>query len=154
MEALWAPHPDTAGTSLLPSLKAEYVLPSEADPRAVSLLITYTQDGNTHDEDSYHRTYTYVDGLGRTVATLSEADPIDDGFGWVVDGLTDYDQKGAERRKYLAWTYDDPPETYDLSLPSPAKYGKQRYDAFGRAVQTHGLDGRTTLLTKYSRTKR
>ena len=88
-------------------------------------------------------------GIGRTVATLSEADPTDDGFHWVVEGLTDYDKKGAERRKYLAWTYDEPPEGYDLSVPSPAKYGQQRYDAFGRAVETQGLDGIVTLLTKY-----
>jgi hypothetical protein len=40
----------------------------------------------------------YVDGLGRTIATLSGADPQADGFSWVGDALTDYDAKGAVRR--------------------------------------------------------
>jgi len=37
---------------------------------------------------------------------------------------------------------------YDLSMASPAKYGQQRYDAFGRAIDTYGLDGTLTLRTK------
>ena len=115
----------------------------------VSRLLSKTQDGSTCAVPEYHESYAYIDGLGRTVATLSEADDEDDGFNWVVEGLTDYDQKGAERRKYLAWTTDVHPTDYDLSLASPAKYGQQRYDAFGRAVETQGLDGTVTLYTKY-----
>ena len=36
-----------------------------------------------------------------------------------------------------------------MSVASPAQYGQQRYDAFGRAVVTIGLDGTITLLTRY-----
>jgi len=149
MKTMWAPNPHTAGASTLPSLKVEYHLPEENSPRLISMLVSHTQDGADHDTPEYHDTYAYIDGLGRTVATLSEADHDDDGFDWVVEGLTDYDLKGAERRKYLAWPTDDPPEDYDLSLDSPSKYGQQRYDAFGRAIQTMGLDGTVTLYTKY-----
>ena len=148
MSAMWAPNPDTAGASTLPSLKVEYHLPDETG-RPVSRLVSYTQDGADHTVDAYHVSYAYIDGLGRTIATLSEADLDDDGFEWVVQGLTDYDKKGAERRKYLAWPYTGDPLAYELSAASPAKYGQQRYDAFGRAIQTMGLDGTVTLHTKY-----
>ena len=131
------------------TLLVEYHLPDETG-RPVSMLVSKTNDGADEDDAAhYHESHAFIDGLGRTIATLSEADPTDDGFGWVVEGLTDYDRKGAERRKYLAWTYDQTPESFDLSAPSPAKYGQQRYDAFGRAVQTQGLDGTVTLLTRY-----
>jgi RHS repeat-associated protein len=148
MKAMWAPHPHGPGLSAQPSLMVEYHLPDTTN-RPVSMLVSRTQDGADHDVAAYHESYAFVDGLGRTVATLSEADLTDDGFSWVVEGLTDYDAKGAARRKYLAWSYDGEPEAYDLSVASPSKYGQQRYDAFGRAIQTQGLDGTVTLLTRY-----
>jgi hypothetical protein len=148
MEAMWAPYPHGPGLSAQPSLMVEYHLPDTTN-RPVSMLVSRTQDGADHDVAAYHETYAFVDGLGRTVATLSEADLTDDGFSWVVEGLTDYDAKGAARRKYLAWSYEGEPEAYDLSVASPTKYGQQRYDAFGRAIQTQGLDGTVTLLTRY-----
>jgi RHS repeat-associated protein len=147
--ALYGPRPDNPDEpSTTPSLVASYHLPDET-LRPVSRLVVKTQDGATIDEPNYHETHALVDGLGRTVVTLSEADPVKDGFGWVVQGLTDYDAKGAERRKYLAWSYDATAQTYDLSVPSPARYGQQRYDAFGRAIFTYGLDGHITLQTRY-----
>jgi RHS repeat-associated protein len=148
MKAMWAPNPHGPGLSAQPSLLVEYHLPDTTN-WPVSMLVSRTQDGADHDVAAYHETYAFVDGLGRTVATLSEADLADDGFSWVVEGLTDYDAKGAARRKYLAWSYDGEPEAYDLSVASPSKYGQQRYDAFGRAIQTQGLDGTVTLLTRY-----
>jgi len=148
MKELYTSNPHVAGLSALPSVKVEYHLPDVTN-RPVSLLVSRTLDGADHDDPQYHETYGYVDGFGRTIATLSEADPADDGFGWVVEGLTDYDAKGATRRKYLAWTYDGDPTKYDLSVASTARYGQQRYDAFGRATQSFGLDGTVTLQSKY-----
>ncbi len=130
------------------SLLVEYQLPEDNGPK-VSILTSLTQDGASESIATYHKTYAYVDGLGRTVLTLSEADPGKDGFEYVAEGLTDYDQKGAARRKYLAWQYDGDPLAYDLSKPTTTAYGQQRYDAFGRAVETIGLDGTITLRTKY-----
>jgi RHS repeat-associated protein len=151
MTVMYAPNPDVPFTATpVPSLMVEYHLATPDHP--VSMLVSKTQDGATYaatGDENYHWSYAYVDGLGRTIATLSEADVADDGFAWVVEGLTDYDLKGAERRKYLAWTYDKHPTTYNLAVASPAKYGQQRYDAFGRAVETQGLDGTVTLMTRY-----
>ena len=160
MKQMFAPSPVFPGVpSEKPTLMVQYYLP-DVTGRPVSMLVSKTYDGRDESDpdyepgqapvdSEYHYSYAYVDGLGRTVATLSEADQSDDGFGWVVEGLTDYDAKGAERRKYLAWTYDGEPTTYDLSEPTTSKYGQQRYDAFGRAVVTQGLDGTVTLYTKY-----
>ena len=160
MRQMFAPSPVFPGVpSEKPTLMVEYHLP-DVTGRPVSMLVSKTYDGRDESDpdyesgqapvdSEYHYSYAYIDGLGRTVATLSEADDEDDGFDWVVEGLTDYDQKGAERRKYLAWTTDVHPTDYDLSLASPARYGQQRYDAFGRAVVTQGLDGTVTLYTKY-----
>ena len=154
MSAMFKPSLKLApGTRPLhPSLVVEYRLPDQTG-RNVSILVSKTQDGadedDVDDDKGYHRTYAYVDGLGRTVVTLSEADPVYDGFAWVAEGLTDYDQKGAARRKYLAWKYDGDPLAYELSKPTTSAYGQQRYDAFGRAVETIGLDGTITLRTKY-----
>ena len=141
-------HSPEAGAEPLASLLVEYHLPDETG-RNVSLLVSKTQDGEDSYANEYHETYAYVDGLGRTVVTLSEADPAKDGFDYVAEGLTDYDQKGAARRKYLAWEYSGDPAQYDLSKPTTSAYGQQRYDAFGRAVETIGLDGTITLRTKY-----
>ncbi len=139
---------DPATPSATASLRVEYHLPDET-LRPVSMLVSHTEDGDTIGDGQYHDVYAYIDGLGRKIVSLSEADTQVDGFGWVVDGLTDYDAKGAQRRKYLAWEYAGDPSQYDLSAPSPARYGQQRYDAFGRAIATFGLDGTMTLQTRY-----
>jgi len=143
--AMYKPDKDTLLPSSIPALRVEYMLGTP-----VSKLHSSTRDD---DDDTggatYHESWTYVDGLGRTVVTLSEADPVEDGHPWIAQGLTDYDQKGAERRKYLAWWYDGAPESYDLSVAAPSPYGQQRYDAFGRAVETIGLDGTVNLVTRY-----
>src|SRR5690606_14985143 len=42
------------------------------------------------------------------------------------------------------------PKTFPLAAPVGTLYGTQRYDAFGRQVETTDLDGTTTLYTKYT----
>jgi hypothetical protein len=121
------------------SLRVEYNLPDETG-RPVSMLVTHTQDGATDAEAEYRDAYAYIDGLGRTVVTLSEADPVEDGFAWIAEGLTDYDAKGAPRRKYLAWSYDGAPEQYNLARRR-RRAGGAEDDAFGRAGNA-GLMGR------------
>ena len=91
-----------------------------------------------------------MDGFGRPIVTLDEADEsAGDGGQWVVNGLTEYDNKGATRRAYLAWFWSGDPMAYTLAMAPTTPYGRQRYDAFGRQVQTFGLDGAVTLQSAY-----
>lgn len=140
--ALYKPDPTNVGVvSSLPSVKIEYAL---GEP--VSRLHTSAHDGAALADLAYREAWAFVDGLGRTVATLDEADPAaGDGGSWVVNGLTEYDAKGAPRRAYLAWFYSGSPESFALSAVPPSRYGRKRYDAFGRGLQSIGLDGNTTL---------
>ncbi|MFW5740388.1 MAG: toxin TcdB middle/N-terminal domain-containing protein, partial [Myxococcota bacterium] len=151
IETIYQPRPDATDETLpAPSVMVEYHLPDDDGNPPYARLVTRSQDGADEDVSAYHETHAFVDGLGRIIATLSEADESDDGFRWIVQGLTDYDAKGAERRKYLAWSWNGvDPATYPLSAPAPAKYGRQRYDAFGRSMQTYGLDGTVTLYKRY-----
>jgi len=78
------------------------------------------------------------------------ADPTAGDLGdFVVNGLTEYDNKSAPRRAYRAWFYSGDPTKFDLKGTPPSKYGRQRYDAFGRQVESYGLDGKVTLASLY-----
>jgi RHS repeat-associated protein len=146
--ALYKPDPTSTGgatLSPLPSVKIEYAV---GEP--VSKLHTMVHDGATLTDASYREAWAFVDGLGRTIATLDEADTTANDLGpWIVNGLTDYDAKGTARKAYLAWFYGGTPETFALSSVPPTRYGRKRYDAFGRGLQTFGLDGATTLFNVY-----
>jgi RHS repeat-associated protein len=126
--------------SAWPSTLIDYDLATAARP--YSILHVRALVGATEADNTYRDTYTYTDGLGRTLVTLDEADPATgDGGQWILGGLTNYDAKGAEERKYLAsfWTGD--PRAFPLSQATATSYTRKRYDAFGRMVQSFGLDG-------------
>ena len=148
--SLTKPDPTSLVASPLPSVKIEYFLTTDADARPYSLIHTSSQDGKLLTDAEYMESWAYVDGLGRAIVTLAEADPAAGDQGdFVVNGLTEYDNKGATRRKYLAWFYSGAPTEFPLSAPAPSAYGRQRYDAFGRQLETYGLDGSVTLRSAY-----
>jgi RHS repeat-associated protein len=134
--------------SASPSTLVDYDLAIPSRP--YSIVHTQTMVGTTESDGTYRDSYAYVDGLGRTVVTLDEADPnAGDGGQWILDALTSYDAKGAEERKYLAsfWTGDA--RAYPLSQGPTTSYSRQRYDAFARPVQSFGLDGIVTSQITY-----
>jgi RHS repeat-associated protein len=153
LTAVYKPHPTIIGAlSPAPSVLIDYALTTDPIGRPYSTLHTRTTDGvDEADSSSYIESYAYVDGMGRTIVTLQEADPdpLQDGHQWIVNGLTEYDNKGAARRAYLAWFWDGDPLQYPLAQPASSPYGRQRYDAFGRQVETVGLDGTITLKSVY-----
>src|SRR5690606_23029307 len=57
--------------------------------------------------------------------------------------------KGAVRRKYLEFYTTSDPFDFDFGGAPPTYYGSQRYDAFGRQLQTYDLDGTVTLRSVY-----
>ncbi|MEZ4226565.1 MAG: toxin TcdB middle/N-terminal domain-containing protein [Polyangiaceae bacterium] len=148
-----------AGSSPLPSVKIEYFLPTELGtptaPTAYSIIHTQTHDGDALTDDEYLQSWSYVDGLGRTLVTLSEADTdANDAAAWIASGRVLYDAKGAVARKYLDHFVSVVPNAFPLAaLPQegsdPVPFGTQSYDAFGRNVLTTDLDGTVTLFTSY-----
>src|SRR6185295_9149190 len=77
--SLSKPDPDEPRkTSPLPSLKVEYLLTGNAVSQPYSLLHVQTQDGSAPNIDSYRHSWAYVDGMGRTIVTLEQADVVDD----------------------------------------------------------------------------
>jgi RHS repeat-associated protein len=151
---LYKPDPDQNGMlSPKPSVRIQYFLPPISGP-AHSIIHTETQDGEMLDDESYLESWAYVDGLGRTIVTLSEAEPEpnqtqSDAQRWIVGNLSEWDQKSALRRKYLEFFYPGDPMTFNFGSKPNGPYGRQRYDAFGRQLQTFDLDGTVTLQSEY-----
>lgn len=122
------------------------------NPGAVpySIVVRKTQDGVDHNTPDYHETYTYVDGLGRTIVSLSEADPNAGDTGqYVVQGFTEYDAKGARQRAYLSWFWSGDPLGYSPNYRPPTYSASTQYDAFGRQQYRYGLDGRLDLYAAF-----
>jgi hypothetical protein len=74
-----------------------------------------------------------------------------DGAGAALDrvGVQEWDTKGAVRRKYLEHYALGSPFEFDFAATPSGPYGSQRYDAFGRQLQTYDLDGTVTLKSVY-----
>lgn len=153
---LYKPHPDPlqAGTlSPKASVRIQYFLPPTSG-QYHSIIHTETQDGEDLSDESYLESWAYVDGMGRTIVTLSEAEPAAGSSQstlqrWIVGNLSEWDQKSALRRKYLEFFYTGDPMNFNFASRPSGPYGRQRYDAFGRQLQTFDLDGTVTLQSVY-----
>jgi RHS repeat-associated protein len=140
-----------------PSVLMEYLLPGCAGCASSSLpagtrhsiIHTRAQDGADESVAEYLESYAYVDGFGRTLVTLSEADETVDGAPLIAGSLLEWDAKGAVSKKYLPFYYSGSALAFDYSDRPTTSYGRQRYDAFGRQTQTYDLDGTVTLQSQY-----
>jgi RHS repeat-associated protein len=148
------PMPDQPGiVSSIPARINEYHLTDETG-LPVSHMVSRTLDGDDTTNDPYYTTHAFVDGLGRGVANLSEADPdtaLGDGYPWVASGFADYDKKGAVRRAYVPFAYTGSVDAFMQNLVPAAgtDYAQTRNDAFGRPLETIGLDGKVSSRTRH-----
>ncbi len=153
LTSLVRPRPDGSAidATTLASVKIDYSLPSPQDPRAYSVIHTQTQDGPTLAASEYLESYSYVDGMGRARVGLAEADPDEDGGNhWIISSIAHFDAKGAVQRKYLPSFLQNTPTGFPVAdAPPNTQYGRQRYDAFGRQVQTFDVDGTVSLQSRY-----
>ena len=155
LSELTKPHPDQAGVlSPEPAVIVTYHLPpdlgSPSAPAYHSIIHTKTQDGPGLSDTQYLESYSYVDGFGRTLLTLSEADPSEgDGGNWIVGGQVTFDSKGALAAKYLEYFTNASPLSFPLATAPTSPRGHQTYDAFGRKAVTVDLDGTVTLQNFY-----
>ena len=141
---LTKPDPSQVGLpSPMPSVTIEYLLTTNAANQPYSLIHTRTQDGADPSASSYRDTWAYVDGLGRTLITLDQADPsAGDSAGWIASGAVIHDAKGASKFAHLPWFYDGAPDAFaPATTTPPTAYKRSRYDAFGHTVQSFNVDG-------------
>jgi RHS repeat-associated protein len=138
----------SASLSALPSIVLDYDLARPGRP--FSILHTQAQVGATEATNLYRNSYAYVDGLGRTIVTVDQADPsAGDAAAWIAEGLTNYDAKGETERKYLGAFFSGDPRAFPLAQVPTAPFRRQRYDAFDRAIESFGLDGVIALQSTY-----
>ena len=149
---LTRPVADAAGPNppvgVPPSVRVTYTLPP-ATGGSFSIIHYETQDRAIAASD-YLESYAYVDGFGRTIALVNEADATaGDTSDWIVSGLVEYDNKSAIRRRYLDFFVGQPPDQLAFQQPVDAPYRRQRYDAFGRQLQAFDLDGTVVSQSTY-----
>ena len=140
---LHKPSPSAAGVvTATPSLKNAYVLPVDATVTPYTIVHSSSQDGVDAESATFAEAWAYADGFGRPVLTLQEADPgAGDGGAFIVNGLTDYDAKGAARRVFEPWFWSGDPSAFPLTNAPATAFTLTQYDAFGRVAQHYGLDG-------------
>lgn len=143
---LTKPDPAGGGLSAKPSVKITYWLPPSLGNPALSAIRTETEDGAGIGDDNYLEAWSFVDGFGRSRTQLSESEVSGQ---WIVSNLVTHDAKGAARRKYVEYYYQGEPTAFPIAAAAGTLYGSQRYDAFGRVLQTFDLDGTVTLQARY-----
>jgi RHS repeat-associated protein len=128
----------------------DYLLPAEASLAPYSIVVVRRQDGENANDPAYHESYAYVDGLGRTLVDLSEADPLaGDGGDYVASGVRHYDKKGGVLRAHQPWFVTADPLAFPLDAVPPTAFAGASYDAFGRVVFGFGLDGEAKVFNDY-----
>jgi RHS repeat-associated protein len=148
----WDPDPVVpGGVAGAPAATYEYGIPANWETQPYVVVHARARDGNTPDDPSdYHETWTYADGLGRVIVSLSEADPsAGDGGGWIAGSMTDRCKKGLSIRAYLATFWDGDPASFPLATLPTTKHTEQRYDAFGRVTAGYATDHSMVVRNAY-----
>ena len=114
----------------------DYYLPDDPGVTPYTMTRVRALDGATPNVNQYTEGWSFADGLGRTLASLSQADPTAGDAGrWIVTGAVLYDVKGALARKYDAYFFDQDAASYIASyLPPSGPFAASQYDAFGRST--------------------
>ncbi|MBX3212311.1 MAG: hypothetical protein KF850_09785 [Labilithrix sp.] len=128
------PDPTVIGMpSPVPSMIVEYHLPTDGFT-PVARVRERIQDGATAAVASFAESWSFIDGLDRTLSKIVQAE---DGK-WIVTGEVDYDAKGAVRRAYENYFGGDPAlyvEQGAYGRPDDLHVKLSKYDAFGRVVE-------------------
>ena len=147
----WLADPNSPGQlAPLPAVTYAYSLPADASLTPYSTLVVRAQDGAGVASLEYAEQHSFVDGLGRPLAILSEADAAaGDGGDWVVSGVVQYDAKGAPIRAFEPFFHTGLPTAFSLASTPTTASTSQRFDAFGRVVESFGLDGQAKGRSYY-----
>ncbi|HMA97768.1 MAG TPA: toxin TcdB middle/N-terminal domain-containing protein [Polyangiaceae bacterium] len=120
----------------------EYYPTTNPVTQPYSVLRTQTIDEDSNGAVGYVEDVGYVDGLGRTLYALSEADPgAGDGGKYVVGGDTQYNAKGMPYLSHEPDFHPGPAMPFDVSKTLATNTKRQVYDAFGRVREVYLQDG-------------
>ncbi len=120
----------------------EYMPTANAQAQPYSVLRSQTIDQTTTGSIVYVEDVSYVDGLGRVIYALSEADPAaGDGGKYVVAGGALYNKKGAAYLSYEPFFHPGPAIPFPVDTVPATGTKRQNYDAFGRVTQVYLQDG-------------
>jgi RHS repeat-associated protein len=144
---------DPAGTGALATRVTTaytYTVPADAAVQPYSIIRAQEQDGANPNTSAYRDEYTFVDGLGRTLATLTEADTTaGDGGTFVVSSVNGYSANGTPVRTYKSSFWSGTATTYPLTISPSWLYTRKVLDAFNRPVSSYGFDGQVSSFVQY-----
>ncbi|MEQ9076577.1 MAG: RHS repeat-associated core domain-containing protein [Sandaracinaceae bacterium] len=142
--------PAAEGCSAMPVQRFVYDLAPGGAP--ISVVTTYAEQDCAAIGADQIETRTYVDGLGRTRASLSPASAADPGA-WIQSGITILNQRGTVKRAYQPeWVMEsDPSIARALRIPS-TPYEWAGYDSFDRPRCATSACGQMSCTTYHALT--
>ena len=142
--------PPAEGCSAMPVQRFVYDLAPGGAP--ISVVTTYAEQDCAAIGADQIETRTYVDGLGRTRASLSPASAADPGA-WIQSGITILNQRGTVKRAYQPeWVMEsDPSIARALRIPS-TPYEWAGYDSFDRPRCATSACGQMSCTTYHALT--
>ncbi|MCC7540733.1 MAG: VCBS repeat-containing protein [Deltaproteobacteria bacterium] len=139
-------------TDPLPTVVIEYELTEEPSTQPVSRVVTTSvlECYATSSGPGQVQSIAYVDGLGRTRASLSTGDDASE-RPWVQSGVGVLTPRGTAERAHIADFLSEAEPTPAAAVALPATpYSRAVYDAFGRARAAIAEDGSATWTSYHS----
>jgi RHS repeat-associated protein len=136
--AVYEPDPNTGHVSAAPSLKVCYVIANGGPTQLVHVQ-------RIDVSNLYRDSWIYLDGFGKSILELDQADPgAGDGGKWVASGLALPNAKGSVFKTFQPWFYNQDPQNYPIAVPANVDSifthdGLERVTQVFRLDLTHGL---------------
>jgi YD repeat-containing protein len=128
----------------------EYVPPGDADTTPFSSIRTQSIHENPNGSISYVEDVVYVDGLGRTIYAISEADPDKGDKGkYIVAGGALYNAKGTRYLSHEPFFGPGPAIGFPIGTQPTTATKWQKYDAFGRVKEVYLQDNQLKSRAVY-----
>ncbi|MFZ5862307.1 MAG: hypothetical protein ACOYXR_05655, partial [Nitrospirota bacterium] len=142
--------PTADGGQTQNSLSVTYSLATPTRP--YSTVTTLTQDAATTSGTETQWSVAFIDGMGRTRLTRSEADTLQgrDAGSAIEAGVVTFDAKGAAARAYQPIFVNAQATDPLPTRAPPTPYVATIYDAFGRAKDVYHVAPGENILTLHN----
>lgn len=105
------------------------------------ITISMREEYNTEDPNKIRVSYSFFDGLGRTIQTKTEAE---DSAKQIVSGVITFDSRGLVKEKFLPYFTA---KTAEYSIPAlDGTRASYEYDPLGRQAKTINPDGTASRI--------